>query len=55
MTDIRPFRSAMPDFTSAETYILKPWILLGGNDNIENYSIGNLNVYLDLVSKAQNK
>ena len=39
----------------AEAYILKQWILLGGNDNIENYSIGNLNVYLDLVSKAQNK
>lgn len=36
-----------------ETYILKPWILLGGNDSIENYSIGNLSVYLDLVSKAQ--
>lgn len=39
----------------SETYILKPWILLGGKDNIENYSIGNLNVYLDMVSKVQKK
>ena len=38
-----------------ETYILKPWILLGGNDNVENYSAGSLSVYLDLVSKAQEK
>lgn len=36
-----------------ETYILKPWILLGGNDSIENYSVGDLTIYLDLVSKAQ--
>ena len=37
----------------AETYILKPWISLGGKDIVENYSIGDLNVYLDLVSQAK--
>lgn len=35
-----------------DTYILKPWILLGGTDSIENYSIGKLSVYLELVSKT---
>ena len=37
-----------------EVYILKPWIMLGGNDSVENYSIGGLNVYLELVSKFLN-
>lgn len=32
-----------------EVYILVPWIMLGGYDKIENYTVGNLFVYLDLV------
>ena len=35
-----------------DAYILKPWLMLGGNDIVENYSIGNLTVYLELVSKS---
>ena len=38
-----------------ESYILKPWIMLGGKDIIENYSIGSLSVYLDLVSQLLEK
>lgn len=37
-----------------ETFILKPWILLGGTDKPENYVIGNLSTYLDLVSQTLN-
>lgn len=36
----------------SDTYILKPWLMLGGKDVVENYSIGNLTVYLELVSKS---
>lgn len=35
-----------------ETYILKPWLMLGGKDVVENYSIGSLTTYLELVSKS---
>ena len=35
-----------------EVYILVPWIMLGGYDKIENYTVGNLFVYLDLVSQT---
>lgn len=38
-----------------ESYILKPWLMLGGKDVVENYSIGNLSVYLELVSQALQK
>ncbi len=38
-----------------EAFILKPWILLGGTDKPENYVIGNLSTYLDLVSQTLNK
>ena len=38
-----------------KSYILKPWIMLGGKDIIENYSIGSLSVYLDLVSQSLEK
>lgn len=38
-----------------EAYILNPWIMLGGNDIVENYSIGDLTTYLKLVSQTLDK
>lgn len=38
-----------------ESYILKPWLMLGGKDVVENYSIGNFSVYLELVSQSLQK
>lgn len=34
------------------TFILKPWLMLGGEDKIENYSSGDCRVYLDLVGQS---
>ncbi len=38
-----------------EAYILNPWIMFGGNDIVENYSIGDLTTYLKLVSQTLDK
>ena len=57
-----PFKEKFKKITSlfgylkyGEAFILKPWILLGGTDKPENYVIGNLSTYLDLVSQTLNK
>ena len=34
-----------------ESFILKPWIMLGGNDLDERYVVGNTSVYIDLVAQ----
>ena len=33
-------------------FILKPWLMLGGQDKIENYGPGDCRVYLDLVGQS---
>ena len=35
-----------------ETFILVPWLMIGGTDNVDRYEIGKCSVYLDLVSQA---
>ncbi len=35
-----------------ETFILEPWLILGGKENAENYAIGGCSVYLDLVCQT---
>lgn len=35
-----------------QAFILEPWPMLGGNDRLENYTIGDCRVYLDLVGRA---
>ena len=35
-----------------EVYILEPWAMLGGVEDSENYSIGKLDVYLEVVAQA---
>lgn len=38
-----------------EAYILVPWSILGGKDITENYSIGDLTTYLELISQTLEK
>ena len=35
-----------------EAFILEPWIILGGQEKIENYKIGACDVYLSLVGQT---
>jgi len=38
-----------------EAFILEPWIILGGEDKPENYSIGDCDVYLCLVGQTHER
>lgn len=38
-----------------EAFILEPWIMLGGEEKIENYGVGDCEVYLDLVGRTFKK
>lgn len=35
-----------------EAFILEPWLMLGGQDKIDNYGIGECSVYLELVCQT---
>lgn len=35
-----------------EVFILEPWLMLGGQDAFENYSIGKCSAYLNFVAQA---
>jgi len=35
-----------------QVFILEPWACLGGKDAVENYSVGDCGVYLDLIGQA---
>jgi len=35
-----------------ETFILEPWQMLGGEEKVENFTIGECSVYLDLVGQS---
>jgi len=38
-----------------EVFLLQPWLMLGGQDKLENYNIGECNVYLDLVGQSHHR
>lgn len=38
--------------TFLETFILNPWLSIGGVDRIDKYTIGKCDVYLDLVAQT---
>ncbi|QJW48483.1 DUF1851 domain-containing protein [bacterium BFN5] len=35
-----------------ETFILEPWIIFGGEDKLENYGIGDCDVYISLLGQT---
>ena len=35
-----------------EAFILNPWLIMGGDDRLENYSVGHCGVYVDLVGQT---
>jgi hypothetical protein len=39
----------------SKVYILEPWLMLGGADEIANYKKGKVDVYLDLVGQTLSK
>jgi hypothetical protein len=47
-------RSTQGALEYGECYILEPYLMLGGIDSADNYSVGSIEVYLDLVSQAWN-
>lgn len=49
---LQEVRAACGELQYGKNYILKPWEMLGGVDKAENYTIGSLCVYHNLVSQT---
>lgn len=49
---LQEVRTACGELQYKKTYILKPWKMFGGVDKTENYTIGDLCVYHNLVSQT---
>lgn len=52
---LQEVRTACGELQYGKTYILKPWEMFGGEDKAENYTIGDLCVYHNLVSQTVNE
>ena len=49
---LQELKSICGELKYGKVYILKPWEMLGGVDKIENYTVGGLCVYHNLVSQT---
>lgn len=50
--NLQKVKAVCGELQYGKTYILKPWEMLGGVDKIENYTVGGLCVYHNLVSQT---